>query len=46
MLIAGTRHLRAVLEQYVRITTGIARTEPEACDHPTVTTSTWPRSPA
>ena len=45
MLIAGPRHLRAVLDEYAGTTTGIARTGPGICDRRTVTTPPWPRSP-
>jgi len=45
MLITGPRHLRAVLDEYVAITTGIARTEPGTCGRRTATRSPRPRSP-
>ena len=46
MLIAGPRHLRAVLDEYVAHYNRIARTGPETCGHRTVTTASQPRSPA
>ena len=45
MLITGPRHLRAVLDEYVAITTSIARTEPGTCGRRTATRSPRPRSP-
>jgi hypothetical protein len=43
MLIAGARHLHAVLEEYVAHDTGIVGTEPGSCGHQTATTSPRPR---
>src|SRR5215469_3164523 len=42
MLITGPRHLRAVLDEYVAIKTGIARTEPGTCGRRTATRSPRP----
>jgi len=44
MLIAGLRHLRAVLEEYARTTTAIARTGRGTCAHRTATATPRPRS--
>jgi hypothetical protein len=39
MLIAGRRHLRAVLGEYAALTTSIARTDPGTCGHRTAVRS-------
>jgi transposase InsO family protein len=45
MLIAGPRHLQAVLDEYLVHYNSIVRTEPGICGHQTATTSPWPRYP-
>jgi putative transposase len=45
MLIAGPRHLRAVLDEYARHDNQHRRTELGMCGRQTATTSPWPRSP-
>jgi hypothetical protein len=45
ILIAGPRHLRAVLDEYVGHYTGIARTGLGICDRRTAATSPRPRWP-
>jgi hypothetical protein len=45
ILIAGPRHLRAVLDEYAAHHTSLARTGPGTCGHRTAATAPWPRSP-
>jgi hypothetical protein len=45
MLFAGPRHLHAVLDKYVCITTSIVRTGPGTCAHRALMRSFRPSSP-